>query len=310
MRLFDMHCDTLYECAVGEHKLSENSLGIDLKRGLEFDAWGQVFAVWMPDTLRGEAARQQCRRTLELAHTEAANNPDKIAVIYNAKDLDSAFKSRRCAAILAVEGGSALGGRLDTIDIMYGLGVKIITLTWNGANELGNGCLSGNKAGLTKFGKDAIREMESYNIIPDVSHLNEAGFWDVIQTAKKPIIASHSVSAGVYRHPRNLTDEQFNAIVKTGGLVGITISCEQLGEQTFECIYRHIEHYLSLDGYNNVAFGCDFDGTYIPYDWGGIQVMERVYEYLQRKNYEEYLLDRLFFSNCYDFYHTALTSAG
>ncbi|MDD2417477.1 MAG: membrane dipeptidase [Oscillospiraceae bacterium] len=310
MRLFDMHCDTLYECVMGEHELSENSLHIDLKRGLEFDAWGQVFAVWMPDTIRGEAARQQCRRILERAHTEAVNNPDKIIIVYNSEDLDSAFKSRRCATILAVEGGSALGGRLETIDIMSGLGVKIITLTWNGANELGNGCLSGNKAGLTKFGIDSIKKMESANIVPDVSHLNEAGFWDVIHTANRPIIASHSVSAGVFNHPRNLTDEQFKAVINTGGLVGITLCCDQLGKQTFECIQRHIEHYLSLDGSNNLAFGCDFDGADLPADWGGIQVMEDIYEYLYRKNYEEYLLDRLFFSNCYDFYRTALTNAG
>ena len=304
MRLFDMHCDTLYECYVGGHNLFENSIQLDLKRGLQFDAWGQVFAVWMPDTLRGDEAWKQCRRILELAHNEAKNRNRQFSIVYHSGDLDAAFQNHECAAVLAVEGGSALAGRLDTLDPMAGLGVRIITLTWNGSNELGHGCLSGCDDGLTPFGKSAVKEMEARNIVPDVSHLNDAGFRDVMEAADGPVLASHSVSAAVYQHPRNLSDEQFTAIQKRGGLVGLTLCESQLGEQTFECIERHLYHYLELDGIHTVAFGCDFDGTDLQAGWGGIEIMERIYEYLQRKNYEESLLDRIFFSNCNDFFRS------
>lgn len=301
MRLFDMHCDTLYECAIGGHKLNSNKLQLDLSRGLRYNSWAQVFAVWMPDTLRGQEAWIQCLRILKLAHDESANNR-KFSIIYNKDELDYALKNHLCAVILAIEGGSALAGNLENLKMLAGLGVKIITLTWNGTNELGHGCASDCKEGLTDFGRAAVKSMEKLHIIPDVSHLNLNGFWDVIECSKGPVIASHSVSSTVYNHLRNLTDEQFEAIRKRGGLVGITLCESQLGEQTFSCIERHLDHYLSLGGKDTVAFGCDFDGTDLPPEWGGIEVMEKIYEYLHRKNYDELLLDRIFFGNCYDFF--------
>ena len=94
-----------------------------------------------------------------------------------------------------------------------------------------------------------------------------------------------------------------------GGLVGINFCAGQLGEQTFEAIERHLDHYLSLEGGRTVAFGADLDGTDLPPGWGGIQVMERLYDVLCRKNYDAVCLDRVFFGNCYDFFLRALTKA-
>ena len=273
MRLFDMHCDTLYECEYGGHRLLDNNLQIDLTRGLRFEKWAQVFAVWMPDTIRGEAAREQCRLMLETAHNKAVDNR-LFKIVYDQSDLEHALDKSLCAAIMADEGGSALAGRLDTLNLMAELGVKIITLTWNGSNELGHGCLPGCEDGLTEFGINAGKEMERLNIIPDVSHLNQAGFWDVMKYTNGRIIASHSVSENICSHPRNLTDQQLCAIRDRGGLVGLNLCKEHLGEQTFECLERHFEHYLTLGGEKTVAFGCDFDGTDIAQEGGGIQVME------------------------------------
>jgi membrane dipeptidase len=302
MRLFDLHCDTIYECAVGGHGIAKNNLQLDLKRGLKYDKWGQVFAVWMPDSLRGDEAWRQCEKMLQYFHKEAQENSQQMIVVNSADDLETAMNTDRCAAILAVEGGSALAGRIETLDLMSSLKVKIITLTWNGSNELGHGCMSDCKDGLTDFGKQAVTEMEKRNIIPDVSHLNNAGFWDVMQYSSGVVIASHSVSAKIFSHKRNLDEEQFAAIQKRGGLVGLTLCGAQLGQQTFDCIERHLDHYLSLNGENTVAFGCDFDGTDLPPGWGGIEVLQKIYEYFQSKNYDEALLDRIFFGNCYDFF--------
>ena len=100
-----------------------------------------------------------------------------------------------------------------------------------------------------------------------------------------------------------MKDDQFALIRDRGGLVGLNLCGSQLGEQSFQQLERHLEHYLSLGGEHTVAFGCDFDGTDLPEEWGGIQVMERLYGYLCRKNYDAACLDRLFFSNCNDFFH-------
>lgn len=301
MRLFDLHCDTLYECAKSGQSLEKNSLHLDLTRGLEFDCWAQAFAVWTPDSLRGEEAKQHCIRILEMAHSESKKNKN-FHIVRNKDDLNYAFENHLCAAILTVESAAALAGSLETLDVLNELGVKVITLTWNGSNELGHGSMSDCNDGLTSFGKEAVEKMEKLGIIPDVSHLNQAGFWDVIEKTCGPVIASHSLSASVCSHSRNLTDSQFKAIKDKGGLVGLNLCKDHLGEQTFERLERHLYHFLSLGGEKTVAFGCDLDGIDLSAEWGGIQIMHEIYEYLQRKNYDNSLLFQLFFGNCYDFF--------
>lgn len=307
MRYFDLHCDTLYECWKAQDDLFQNMHHVDVRRGSRYTGWTQVLAVWLPDTLQGEEARTACRAVLEFAHRQEKEHPELLHIVRQGKELE---KEERwpCRAILGIEGGGMLGGRLDSIEEFAELGVKVITLTWNGSNELGHGCGSGCSDGLTAFGKEAVRRMEGAGIVPDVSHLNERGFWDVLETAHRPVIASHSVSAAVHEHPRNLTDAQFDALVQQGGLVGLNLCAAQLGRQSFECLERHLYHYLSRSGERTVAFGCDFDGTDIPAEWGGIQMMEGLYAYFLRRNYSSDCLERLFFKNAREFFVKALTS--
>lgn len=302
MRLFDLHCDTLYECYHRGQSLCDNSLHVDLRRASVFERYAQVFAVWMPDSLRGEAAVQECGRILDFAVDQLRQNTDRIAIYREGRSLHDIWNSGRAAAILAVEGGSALGGDLWQIEKLAQRDVKILTLTWNGENELGYGAGCDKNLPLKPFGRAAVRELERQGILPDVSHLNERGFWDVCELAEGAVIASHSLSAAVHVHPRNLSDGQFLEICRRGGLCGLNLAGSQLGEQTFACVERHLDHYLSLGGEHAVAFGCDLDGTDLPPEWGGIEVMPRLYDYLCRKNYEEALLCRLFFSNCSDFF--------
>lgn len=307
MRLFDMHCDTLYECFQTRSSLKCNTLHIDLQRGQAFDAWVQIFAAWIPDSWQGELAFSRCREILQMAYKQAALYSEDMLLVQTASDMEAAQSTHRCGALLAVEGGTALAGKLEYVKELAEDGVKVMTLTWNGSNELGNGCLSGREEGLTSFGKAAVKELENCQIIVDVSHLNPRGFWDVAEISEKPFIASHSVSRKIHEHPRNLTDEQFSCIRDRGGLVGLNLCADQLGKQSFEQFERHLYHFLSLDGDYTVGFGCDFDGTSVPDEWKGIAVMEELYNYLCRKNYDESCLERLFFSNCYDFFRAALT---
>lgn len=302
MRLFDAHCDTLYECFTKNYPLSENPLHIDLRRGGAYRPYGQVYAVWIPDTLRGGAAWDFCRRVLTFAYEEEKRLDGRMRLWRQGETLDTAFDAAPCVGVLAVEGGAALAGYLGHIAELASLGVKVMTLTWNGTNELGNGCLSPDKSGLTPFGREAVRALAAAGIAPDVSHLNEAGFWDVAEEmGERPFAATHSDTNAVCAHPRNLTDEQAREIIRRGGIIGLNFCAAFLGEQTFERLERHLAHFLSLGGERAVAFGGDLDGTSLPSEWGGIEVMERVGDYLCRKNYDSGLLDRLFFGNCYDF---------
>ena len=302
MRLFDLHCDTLYECWRTGERLEANRLHIDLDRGRRFDAWAQVFAVWMPDTIRGEGAWLQCRSILELAHSKAAALSDRMELARSGEEIDRALSAGRCAAILAVEGGSALAGSLEHIRNLAERGVRILTLTWNGENELGSG--ADMPGGLTPRGVKAVEACEDAGIIIDVSHLNDRGFGQMADLARRPFVASHSNARAVCNHRRNLTDEQFMRIVAAKGLVGLNFCThflsEEIADPPFSCLAAHIEHFLSLGGEQTLALGSDYDGTDVPSWLDPARKVEDLYQ-LVCGAFGQALANRLFFENALDF---------
>lgn len=309
MRLFDLHCDTLMLCEQQKKSFRQNDLHIDLDRGLAvYERWGQVTAAYVPDGLEDAAAWNLVCRQLTYLEVQV-DAIDSMQIVRCATDLKNAVENGRCAVLPAVENGAALGRELSHIQQLAARGVVYINITWNGENPLGNGCMAACKSGLTAFGKAAVSEMLACHILPDVSHLNEAGFWDVVSICgERPFIAGHSVSMAQHRHPRNLTDEQFGAIHRVGGLVGVNLCEDQLGAQTFACLERHIYHFLSLGGENTVALGLDLDGTDIPSSWCGIEVASKLYAYLSGRGYDDTVLNKLFYENAYAFFAKSLTT--
>lgn len=302
MRFFDLHCDTLYEMYCQKCSLYQNDLHIDLQKGSCFSPWYQVFAVWIPDNLRGEKALSFFEKVWCYAKEQEKKYEKYFSFVNNQKQANNVIDEGKCAGILAVEGGSVLASNPDNISKLAKQGVKVITLTWNGSNELGNGCLSSDKGGLTTLGKQTVRNMCKQGMVVDVSHLNEAGFWDVAEFADRPFVATHSVSAALCEHPRNLTDCQFKQIRDCGGVVGVNLCRDQLGDLNFETVYRHISHFCELDGENTVAIGTDFDGTILPKTWDTITVIEQIAEFLLKKGFSSVLVDKIFFKNAYDFF--------
>lgn len=302
MRFFDLHCDTLYEMYSQNVSLYQNNLHIDLQKGSCFSPWYQVFAIWVPDTLRGKKALSFFEDVFRYAKSEEKKNRQHVVFLSDKCQIDEAVSKGKCVAILAVEGGAVLAGNLENIVKMANHGVKVITLTWNESNELGNGCLSKDTGGLTTLGKEAVRNLCQQGIVVDVSHLNESGFWDVAEIAEKPFVATHSVSAKVNKHPRNLNDRQFAEIRDCGGVVGINFCSDQLGGLNFETVYRHISHFCELDGENAVAIGTDFDGTTLAPPWNTITVIEQLADFLITKGFSSTLTDKIFFKNAHDFF--------
>ncbi len=302
MQLFDLHCDTLYEGYTKKYPLAKNGGHIDLSRGKRYDPYVQGMAVWIPENLGGDAAWDFYCRVYRYAMEEVKNNEDAFVLCGKGDSLYDLTRTQKVVGLLAVEGGHVLGGDLSRIAVLAAQRVRYLTLTWNGENELACGCLSPHGTGLTPCGRAAVRKLEECGMAVDVSHLNEAGFWDVEECAQKPYIATHSNAAAITSHPRNLTDRQFEAIRQRGGLVGMNLCRDFLGEQTLEAVERHLCRFWERGGEDVVAFGCDFDGAKMPPAWHGVCVMERVAEYLYRKNYDSHLLSRLFFGNCYNFF--------
>lgn len=298
MKYFDLHCDTVSQCREKQLSLRSADLNVSLEKGKRYETWGQVFAIWLSDELRGEAAYRYFSDTADFFAGEMAENSDLISFCRTAGEIREAENAGKEIALLSIEGSAALAGSLEHLSDARRAGVRLITLTWNAPCEAGDGCMVPDAGGLTSFGFDLIREMNRLNLIVDVSHLSEKGFWDVARAAKKPFIASHSDSKTLCGVARNLTDDQFRELVRGGGLVGINLYDGFLsaGTATEEDIIRHIDHFLHLGGENTVAIGSDFDGCRLVQGIRGLEDMENLYDCVGREFGME-VTDRIFYSN-------------
>ncbi len=311
MKFFDLHCDTAYECVTRKagNDLDKGAWHLSLDRGGCFDGWHQIFAVFMPDELRGDAAVAHYRKVRDYIYRQAELFPERFSLCRDADSLEGSEQPGLCGAILSVEGGSAAAGSLDNIRSMYDDGVRLMTLTWNAENELGHGVWSPEGGGLSPFGKEAVALMNRLGMIVDVSHLSDAGFADVAEISEKPFVASHSCSRALCPHRRNLTDEMFAVIRDRGGLVGINFCrefLEEKGDATADHILAHTEHFLSLGGEKTVCMGSDFDGTDMPDGITGIESIPALCERFLKANYSESLVEDIFFGNAKRFFSAAL----
>lgn len=304
MRFFDLHCDTLYRCVNEGGSLLENNYQLAFKRGTAFDKWVQCLAIWIPDEVRGEAAFSLYKAAVNKLHTDLDEAEDIQLSVCGDNKKGYSF-NKKINAILTVEGGGAIAGDIKNLYTMKNDGVGIITLTWNGECELGGG--ADTDIGITSFGKSAIRVMEENGIIVDVSHASDRLFYDTVNVAKRPVIATHSDSRALCPHRRNLTDEQFKIIRDMGGIVGLNFCrtfLKEDGNATGEDIIRHAEHFLNLGGENTLCFGTDFDGTDLPNGVNGIQDIQNLYNLFIEKGYEKALLNKIFYENSYNFFQS------
>jgi membrane dipeptidase len=306
MKYFDLHCDTVTDCFEKGSDLYSNGLGFSIKKASVYKPWAQVFAIWIPDEFRNEKAVARFDGMYGVFIEQMRKNRETTEFCGNWADMERALSHNRNIALLAIEGGGALGGRIENLGRAYERGVRILTLTWNGTCELADGCIVKNAGGLIEFGLKVVREMGSLGMVVDVSHLSEKGFWEVADYGR-PFIASHSNSKEICDVPRNLTDNQFKAVVKTGGLVGLNFYPDFIGGQKrLNDLLPHIERFLALGGEKTLALGTDIDGAMMPPEITGVGDVAKLH-HLIRRRFGGKIADRIFFENAFSFFKTALT---
>ena len=168
--------------------------------------------------------------------------------------------------------------------------------------------------GLTRKGKEMVEEMERLGIIPDVSHLSDAGFYDVLEVTKKPFVASHSDARSVCPCVRNLSDDMIRALAQRGGVTGLNYCADFLEEKpvgtpnpgTIEAVVRHARHIVKLGGIGVLGLGSDFDGINTHREIRGAQDMETLWEALHRAGFSEDQLDQIFYGNILRVYRDTL----
>lgn len=301
----DLHCDTLTDMARsgapdtmddGAKALSLSALPPDVR-------WAQCFAIFLPDKLRGRDAAAYYERWRDDFRRQCARFSDRVLPCRDAADIERAWAAGKTAALLTVENGSVLAGDLRRVAMLAADGVRAVTLTWNGANELGSG--HDTDGGLTAFGVRAVRELERCGILVDASHLNDSGFAALLDAAEKPFLVTHSNARAVCPHKRNLTDGMIRALVGRGCLVGLNYYTRFLRADGAPCslddLYRHIAHFFDLGAQNCLALGSDFDGAETPDCLSSPARVIEAYDFLLARGLSQKALDGIFYRNALDF---------
>lgn len=250
-KVCDAHCDTL------SHLVSGGTLENATVTPERLAAGGvslQVFALFATYG-RGIEPYEKARRMLSAA------GEFPVPVLTGA--LPAALPDAP-TGVFSIEGGEILQGSLERFaEFDAAARVRMIALTWNFENEIGYPAKNGPEGGLKPFGLSLVREMNRKGVLCDVSHLNEAGFWDVIEHSTLPPVASHSNARALCEHTRNLTEAQIRAVIEKKGYIGVNFYSAFLANgraATLEDVYRHVDAILQLGGEDVVGFGSDFDG--------------------------------------------------
>lgn len=306
MFICDCHCDTLTELYNKNASLYENEQHFDIKRQIALGGGLQFCAIYVPtEVFHYQGGLRYTLCLLDKYNQEIKKlheNGIDVLQVRTAEDAGNVLK-HKAATLLAIEEGGAIDGSLEALRCLYELGVRAMTLTWSNRNDIADGINEeATGSGLTLFGKQVVAEMNRLGMLVDVSHISTAGFWSVIETSTKPIIATHSNAKSLCAHPRNLNDEQIKALAQNGGLAGITFAGQFLEEDwrnaCIESVYKHIDYMLNLIGNDdNISFGSDFDGiSHPPYNIQGVQDYKPLIEYLS-KYYSDETINKITHQN-------------
>lgn len=306
--IFDAHCDTsdvLYE---NNAELKKNNFHIDLNRMKEYKNYIQVFAAYIDKKNITCSPMNRCIALIEKITTEL--EADNVPIIKDNRDLEVVRNNFCAGALLSIEGAEALEGNLSALWMYYRLGVRLITLTWNYANELADGITEPRGGGLTDFGKEVVKMMEHLGMMTDVSHLSVNGFWDVAEISAKPFIASHSCVKALCNHPRNLNDEQIKFMIKHGCGIGINFYPEFLTDSdscSISDIINHMKYIIDMGGDKTIGFGSDFDGVdALPDGIYGAQSMADVLHEMSAQGFTDNQIDNISFNNFYRIFSEVL----
>lgn len=297
MRFVDLHCDTIV-CEImksrGEKRLRSNPQGhLDLERLQKAGSLVQAFALFISKDAKehGYADSNLDPWTFfnvaaDWYERELADNADILAPVLRYADIAANAAAGKIGALLTVEDGMPLEGELSRLDEMYHRGVRLITVTWNHENSLGYPNATAPDKGLKPFGFAALTRMNELGIIADVSHLSDAGFWDIAEHTKKPFVASHSNARALCPVMRNLSDEMLRALAQKGGVTGLNFASYFLAENSrytyTKDLVRNARYIADKAGVATVALGSDFDGIDSILEFTDCTGFERIEEALNR----------------------------
>lgn len=327
MKVADMHCDTMAELWYSHWdnripmELKKNSLHVDIEKLKKGDYLLQNFAVFV-NLDRKLDPFESALYQIDLFYREMEKNKSAIAVAKTYDDIMKNAQTGKISAVLSVEEGAVCKGNLAFLHILYQLGIRMMTLTWNFENELGYpNIVSKNSAsiypyelvnglGLKEKGIEFLTEMERLGIIVDVSHLSDEGFYDVLKHTTKPFVASHSNARTICSHYRNLTDDMIIKLAERGGVIGLNyypIFLEE-GETEEDChstvalMAKHARYITNLGGIGCLGLGSDFDGITGNLEMKDCSMLSLLEDALLNEGFKKSEVEAIFYKNVLNLY--------
>ncbi|VAV98226.1 Microsomal dipeptidase [hydrothermal vent metagenome] len=330
--IFDGHNDVLHKLyrAGGPEAIDQFASGqhgqIDLPRARKGGFGGGFFAIYVPspeglDDHDSEMQKPQydlplppaipMQEALPVVMQQAAilqrmQADGHLRICKSTDDIRAAFNENRIAAIMHIEGAEGIDADLYNLDVLYAAGLRSLGPVWSRPTIFGTGVpfrfpADGNiGGGLTEVGKNLIRRCNALGIMVDLSHLNEAGFWDVARISNAPLVATHSNAHALCHHARNLTDPQLEAIAASDGMVGLNFATAFLRKDgqmrpdvPLSTMLAHLDHLIDKLGEDRVGFGSDFDGAMVPEAISDVAGLGKLRSSMINHGYSESLMRKL-----------------
>jgi len=290
---------------------------IDLPSARAAGFGGGFFALYVPSPDMGEPPEPPYAAPLAepIPTEEARRVAEALLATFETLDLPVArraedFVPGRVTAIVHLEGADPLAPDLSDLGHWYERGVRSIGLVWSRRNAFAEGvpfrfpASPDTGPGLTRAGRELVRACNRLGILVDLSHLNEAGFWEVARLSDAPLVATHSNAHALCASTRNLTDAQLDAIRASGGIVGVNFAVSFLRADgradpatPIAEILRHVDYLVERMGIDHVAFGSDFEGSTVPEELGGAAGLPALVEALRARGYDDTALEKITHAN-------------
>src|SRR5947208_15320455 len=324
--VFDGHNDALLRAGAEAIAAGRPDGHLDIPRARAGGLAGGIFAVFTPGEepelveredgwesplppalAPGVAAEYALRAAGRLFRLQALG---ALRVVRSVAELDRCLADGVLGAVLHLEGAEAIDPALEALGIWHAAGLRSLGPVWSRPNAFGHGVDAPFPAspdtgpGLTPAGRALVLRCNAFGVLVDASHLNLAGFWDLARTSEAPLVATHSCAHALTPAPRNLTDEQLDAIGGSGGLVGVAFVAPFLREDGADDadtpparVVEHVRHIAGRIGVDHVALGSDFDGATIPAAIGDAAGLPRLLDALREGGFSAEEVERIAWGN-------------
>ena len=302
MFVLDSHCDTPLQMMRGLDIGIDNGWGhVDIAKLKEGGVDASFFALYTSAEMTPEEATCTTLEMLGRIYDALDAHKDSLALALSPDDALRNKAEGLISIFIGMENGSPIHKSLPLLRMYYRMGVRYLTLTHNGDNEIADSAAEGKRwHGLSPFGREVVAEMNRLGMIVDIAHVSDETFYDVIGCTKAPIVSTHSCCRALASHRRNMTDDMLRSLADNGGVMQVNFYPAFLSDSyettmpTVSDIADHIDHAVKVAGIEHVGIGTDFDGIEItPIGMEDISKLPRIFDELTIRGYSNDQIEKI-----------------